>query len=238
MTHGFFVVGTDTGVGKTFTTMLIARELAQSGKSVGCYKPVCTGAEYPQSSDQPVWPDVEALRSVCTVDAPIDRVCPQRFLAPLAPPVSAAAEQRLVDARMLSAGVEFWDGHVEFLLVEGVGGILCPLTETDFVADLAGELGFPVIIVGRLGLGTINHTLLTIEAADRRKLPVVGLILCEVTPAAGDASAATNAAEIEARTDVPVLGVIPHGAAGGLLHRGGIIRMDWAALVRGIVRHL
>ena len=134
--------------------------------------------------------------------------------------------------RLLQSGAAWWVGQCSLLLVEGVGGLLCPLTEDETVADLAVEFGLPMLIVARATLGTINHTLLTIEAARRRGLRLAGVLLNEVTPAASDASIATNAEEIERSSGVRVLGVIPHRPEADLPVLERLARIDWNALAR------
>ena len=113
---------------------------------------------------------------------PEERICPQRFAAPLAPPEAARQENLTVDPVLLRTGIEWWEQRVEVLLVEGVGGLLCPLTDTETIVDLAVDLAWPLVIVARNSLGTINHTLLTIEAARNRDLQIAGLVLNRPDP--------------------------------------------------------
>src|SRR5690606_6781856 len=113
-------------------------------------KPVCSGG-VPDGAGGIVWDDVRSLASAVGNAFPDDRICPQRFLAPLAPPVAARREGRRVDADLLRQGARWWQGRVDLLLVEGVGGLLCPLPDDETVADLAGDLGWPLIIVAHLG---------------------------------------------------------------------------------------
>ena len=189
--------------------------MAGGGKTVGVYKPACSGAEV--FHGEPVWADVEALRSAADLTtADDDWICPQRFLAPLAPPVAAAREGRTVDAARLTAGAREWGGRCDVLLVEGAGGLLCPLAfgEDDdapgvTVADVAAGLGFPLLVVARAGLGTVGHTLLTVEVARGRGLTVAGVVLNELD--AREPEAATNAALNERFGGVRVFGVIPPG---------------------------
>ena len=227
---GLFVTGTDTEVGKTHVASLIARELLTDGVRVGAYKPACSGSET-DSQGRHVWLDVDALCAAIGGGFPPERICPQRFAAPLAPPVAARLEERTVDARLLRTGADWWRGRVDLLLCEGVGGLLCPLTASETVADLASDLGFPLIVVARLGLGTINHTLLTVEAARQRGLPVAGIVLNQTTPG-DDLSSETNATEIATRVDVPVLGVVQHDQHVCLLQDGRPIKIDWSSLAR------
>lgn len=205
--HGLFITGTDTGVGKTLVTAALARAWLARRIRVGIYKPVCTGSE--QGPAGPLWQDVEIHHRTLAGQFPRERICPQCFDAPLAPPVAARAEGRRVDQQLLRTGAGWWTGQCDWLLVEGVGGFLCPLTDAGTIADFAAELQYPVLIVARTGLGTLNHTLLTIEAIRRRNLPIAGVVLNQCDDEA-DASRSTNAAEIAQRGGWPVLLEIPY----------------------------
>ncbi|NNJ25696.1 dethiobiotin synthase [Alienimonas chondri] len=222
MPPGLLITGTDTDVGKTYVTAKLAERLRGGGSSVGVYKPACSGAEV--FHGEPVWADIEALRSAADLTtADDDRICPQRFLAPLAPPIAAARERRTVDRDLLTEGARRWADRCDHLLVEGAGGLLCPLAEDVTVLDVAADLGYPLLIVARAGLGTVNHTLLTIAVAKARSVPVAGVVLNETN--AREPEAATNAAMIERFGETTVLGVIPPG---GELPAN----IDWETLVR------
>ena len=227
--RGLFITGTDTGVGKTYVTAALARELSRQGLKVGAYKPVVTGLTTAPDG-RSCWSDVETLTAALADRHAAERICPQRFRAPVAPPVAASLEGTRVDAELLRDGANWWRGRVDVLLVEGVGGLLCPLTDDETIADLAGDLGFPLLIVARQALGTINHTLMTIEVARSRGLRIAGVVLNEVEPAASDASAATNADEIESRGQAPVLTLLRHADPAGLLLNRHGHTMDWQAL--------
>lgn len=231
-TRGVFVTGVGTGVGKTRLCVQIARDQRARGRTVGAYKPACSGAEF-DALGRPVWSDVNDLAAAIGHAGDDSLICPQRFLAAAAPPVAAALEHRNVDAALLRSGAEAWRGRVEFLVVEGAGGWLSPLSETDVVADVAADLRFPVIVVSRTGLGSINETLLTVESIRRRRLPVAGIVFNDAAPPdPHDISVATNAREIERRCGVPVLGRIPwHGDS--LLHAGQPVDLDWMVLANG-----
>jgi dethiobiotin synthetase len=207
---GLLLTGTDTEVGKTWITTQIARELRQNNQRVGVYKPVCSGSATRETGEI-FWPDIDALAQSIGHEFPLDWICPQRFHAPLAPPVAARMEGRTIDSQLLRTGCDQWVGQVDLLLVEGVGGLLCPVSDDETIAELAADIGYPLLIVARAGLGTINHTLLTIEVAQRRALPIAGIILnqCSVTH---DQAIATNPDEIAVRTDVPLLGTLDFGS--------------------------
>lgn len=227
--RGLFITGTDTGVGKTHIACEIVRELRAAGHRVGAFKPACSGA-MTGSSGQPCWDDVERLRGALDRDVSDDQLCPQRFLSPLAPPVAARQEGRTVDLDAIERGLDRWRSECDILVVEGAGGLLCPLTDEATMADLADRFGFLLLIVARLGLGTINHTLLTVEVARRRGLPIAGILFNEPVPTADDVSAATNAGEVAARSDVPVLAIRQHGSAGWLSRFGQAAQLDWWTL--------
>lgn len=226
--RGLFITGTDTGVGKTFVACGIIRSLRASGLSTGAYKPVCSGATLQQDGSWD-WDDVTALSHAVGDLFPHTLICPQRFVAPLAPPVAAAAEGQTVDRSLLVSGCKAWNSEVEGLIVEGAGGLLSPVAAGVSNADLARELGYPVLIVAADRLGTINHTLLTVEALRVRDLPIAGVVLNRLT-ADPDASVATNFAELARSCPVPLLGVWPFG--GNQLLRPGqdTNTMNWQAL--------
>ena len=230
-----FVTGTDTNVGKTHVACLIARQWLSRGKKVAIYKPACSGAiASPVKIGQeardsiPTWDDIERIKSVVGQNWPDEVICPQRFLAPLAPPVAARREGRKVDFDLLVHGADAFS-DVDLLLIEGAGGWLSPVTETQTVADLARGLQAPVLIVSRAGLGTINQTLLTIESIRARGLKPVGVVLNEVSSQT-DESNQTNADQIEAFSGVPVFGTVRHGD-GLEIQQGRIsVAVNWELL--------
>lgn len=229
--RGLTVVGTDTGVGKTWVAALIVRELRQQGMSVGAYKPVCSGAIYEDGERR--WTDVELLREALGGNVPRARIAPQCFDAALAPPVAARQEGRSVDDSLIEAGLRWWDGRAAIVIVETAGGLLSPVSDRRTSVDVARDLGFPAVLVARSGLGTINHTLLSVEAAGRRGVPLAGIVLNDESAAPDPLTVRTNAEEIAARCAVPVLGRIARGMSAGLLRDGDRIRMDWTTLVAG-----
>lgn len=227
--YGLFITGTDTGVGKTHIACEIVRELRVTGYRVGAFKPACSGAVIGENG-QPSWDDLNRLRDALGRNVADDQLCPQRFLAPLAPPVAARQEGRMVNLDAIQRGLDAWRSECDIVIVEGAGGLLCPLTDEWTMADLAAQFGFPTLIVARLGLGTINHTLLTVEVARQRGLPLAGIVFNEPLPTTTDDSASTNANEVAARCNVPILAVRQHDSTGWLSRFGQATQLDWWAL--------
>ena len=158
MVKGFFVTGTDTGVGKTLVAAALARRLRAEGIRAGAMKPIETGCELVDGELRPS--DGLFLRSACEMTEDLSSIVPFRFEAPVAPLVASDREGRPVDVQVILKEFERLASAYDTLLVEGVGGILIPITQDYFVVDLAKELGLPLIVVATPFLGTINHTLL------------------------------------------------------------------------------
>ena len=175
MASGLFITGTGTGVGKTYVAALIARALREAGKRVGVYKPVASGCE--MRGGALVSPDAVALWEAAGRPGTLEQVCPQMFAAPLAPHLAARAEGRRVDAAAACAtGIDFWRETSDIVLVEGAGGLMSPISDDDYNADLAAEFGYPLVVVAANELGTINATLQTLITAStyRDGLDVAG----------------------------------------------------------------
>ncbi len=169
--RGLFVTGTDTGVGKTAVSCALARALRGRGVDVGVMKPIETGV--PAAGPE----DARALREAAGAADRLEEICPLRFALPAAPTVAAEAEGREVDLALLRRSAEGLASRHELLLVEGAGGLLVPAAPGRSMADLAAELGLPLLVVARTRLGTINHTRLTLLAAEHLRLPVLGVAL-------------------------------------------------------------
>jgi dethiobiotin synthetase len=208
--NGMFVTGTDTEVGKTYVTALLARALRQSGRRVGVYKPVASGCSVEPHPSQPT--DAAQLWTAAGRPLTLAQVCPQQFAAPLAPHLAARAEGKQVDSRLLREGISVWSSVCDVLLVEGVGGLMSPISETDLTADLAADFGYPLLVVAPNKLGAINQTLQTLLAAEHFGLHVLGVILNDVHVADGDASRDSNPSEIARLAKVPLFGHVRHAA--------------------------
>jgi len=202
MNH-YFITGTDTGVGKTYVTALLLAELRRRGVPAAAMKPIACGADGRN--------DARQFRALMQNEVPLDRLNPVYLRHPLAPSVAAKLEHRPINLRRIRADFRRLTAAYSPVLVEGAGGLLVPIKRNYFIADLARELNLPVIIIARLGLGTLNHTLLTVRQAQATGLIVRGVILNDLTGRRGLAEK-TNIREIPALTGVPLLGVVPHRA--------------------------
>jgi dethiobiotin synthetase len=210
---GLFVTGTDTGVGKTYVAAMIARALRAAGCRVGVYKPAASGCR--RERGKLVSDDAVALWEAAGRPGRLDRVCPQRFLAPLAPNLAAREEGKRLDPALLRRGLDYWCARAEVAVVEGAGGLMSPLGDEEYVADLACEFGLPLLVVARNGLGTINQTLQTLIAAAtfREGLEIAGIVLNQPAPPGNDASLATNRRELSSRCVPPVLAEVAWNSA-------------------------
>jgi dethiobiotin synthetase len=224
---GLFITGVDTGVGKTYVSAIIARRLAADGYKVGVYKPAASGCSRNQGTL--VSDDAVALWNAAGRPGELDRVCPQCFEAPLAPHLAALAEDRRLDPHRLRQGLDYWRERSQIILVEGAGGLMSPLGADECVADLAEEFGFPLVVVSRNVLGTINQTLQTLIVASvfREGIPVAGIVLNNpAIPSADDASLSSNRRELATRCTAPILAEVDFGA-----HETAP-PVDWHALAR------
>ncbi len=211
---GLFITGTDTDVGKTYVAVILARRLTALGLKVGVYKPVASGCEQQgtsknESGGELVSADAMALWKAAGKHGDFAHVCPQRFAAPLAPHLAAKAESKTVDAKWLRTGIEYWQSCSDFVIVEGIGGLMSPITGEEYVADIALDLGYPLVVVAANKIGVINQTLQTLVVAEtfRGGLSIGGVILNQVS-AANDPSIATNREELAFRSIPPILGEV------------------------------
>ncbi len=220
---GLFITGTNTNVGKTYVAARMAAALVKAGQRVGVYKPVASGVGAVASGVAAVAGvgesnagDPTVLWNAAGRPGELDRVCPQQFSAPLAPHLAAAAAGQHVDEELLRTGLAYWRNRSDIVIVEGVGGLMSPISADDYVADLAADFGFPLVVVAPNALGVINQTLQTLitAATFRDGLEVVGIVLNNiVAPETGDdVSLASNRRELELRCVPPVVAELNWGA--------------------------
>ena len=250
---GLMVTATDTGVGKTVVSCAIAaawrgRHGEKSRRTLGVCKPFGSGCRLDRRG-QLVHEDAEALAGVSGCDQPLEVINPLRYAAPLAPAVAAEAEGRPVDWPRLAESLRVLDAASDALLIEGVGGIMVPLDPRRprfMVAQLAAAIGYPVVVVCRPNLGTLNHTAMTVELLRQAGCRVGGLVINGVDPDPAavreDPSLRTNAAWLERMTGAKVLAKLPRGrgVSPAALAEGRIDaalvaaadRLDWAEVMR------
>lgn len=197
-----FVTATDTGVGKTQVASALLSLMADAGISPAPFKPYesgCTRLSRPA--------DALELRAAARSHDSLDRICVHRFRASLAPGVAAARIGVVPDVRpVLAAFRSFGDRP---LVAEGAGGLLVPLDSRRDVVDLIEALGLPVVLVARAGLGTLNHTGLSLRLLESRRIPVRAVVLSRSSPAR-DPSLEDNAAWLARRHGTPVIGPVPY----------------------------
>jgi dethiobiotin synthetase len=211
MKCGLFITGTDTGVGKTILTGALAAVLRAKGVNVGVMKPVATGCV--RRREGLVSEDGEFLAQAADALETLAEITPVCLAEPLAPTVAAARAGIELDLEPVWQSWQRMQAAHDVMLVEGIGGILCPITPEDSVADLARRFALPLVIVARPNLGTINHTVLTIEAALARGLVVAGLVINRYDRDAEDVAQMAAPEEIIRITGVPILGLLPDDKA-------------------------
>jgi dethiobiotin synthetase len=223
--RGCFVTGTDTGVGKTVLAATIVAALRAAGATVRVRKPLITGLD--EVAD-PAWPhDHQLLASAAGCVA--DEVAPRTFGPAVSPHLALELANEDLDVEGLARSVREAGEGADALIVEGVGGLLVPLCDGYSVRDLARALGLPLVIAARPGLGTINHTLLTLEAARSASLPIAGVVLTP-WPATPGVIEGSNLVTIERLGEVPVatLPSIPNATPDLLAAAGaGLPLDDW-----------
>lgn len=198
----FFVTGTDTGVGKTEAACALLSLLADAGRHPAAMKPYESGC-----IDRRRPADALALKTAARCDDPLAHVCPYRYRAPLAPGVAAARRRETPSfARVLARARSF---GARPLVIEGAGGLFVPIDARRDIIDLIEALNTPVLLVARAGLGTLNHTGLSLEALARRGI-VVRAVLLTTVAAASDPSERDNAEWLRRRHGVPALGPVPY----------------------------
>jgi len=207
--HGIFITGTDTGVGKTVVSAALIVALQHEGLRVGVMKPVEAGT----SPSTLMGSDAVKLRTLMTHDTPIEEVSPYRFRLALAPLAAAQAEHRTINPGTIRNTYRLLADRFDYTVVEGAGGVLVPIAPQTDIIDLIAQLKLPVVIVGRSGLGGVNHARLTIEALRRRPIRIVAVVLNQTVPVRTKIARTqeqTTVALLRKEAGVPVLGPIPY----------------------------
>lgn len=205
MGQGYFITGTDTGVGKTRVATALLRGWRGQGLRVGAMKPIAAGCR--ETPDGLRSDDAERLLAECNVPLRYDEVNPYAFAPPIAPHIAAAATGVRIHIESLVANFRRLSAGCDRFLVEGVGGWQVPLDDAFTTADLARALGCPIVVVVGLRLGCLNHALLTVAAIRHAGLELAGWVANTVDPECGHQAALI--ATLERRWDRAPLGQIP-----------------------------
>jgi len=232
--RGVFITGTDTDVGKTIVTAVVVTALTANGINTGVMKPITTGtSEGVDALSDPDW-----LASVTGQCDPPDLIAPYRFRTAAAPLIAAARDGRAIEPARISGAFQALSARHDCVVVEGIGGVLVPVTPDLFVADLARQMGLPVLIVARAGLGSINHTLLTLECLRNRGIAICGLIFNHPSPPPADTDESDTVQTILRLSGLRSFGELPYcdGLPGAWdKHRDTLIaRLD----VQGLLEEL
>ncbi|MDP3296829.1 MAG: dethiobiotin synthase [Thermodesulfovibrionia bacterium] len=208
MHKGIFITGTDTGVGKTFVAVGLINALKEKGFDVCPMKPVETGCRTKKGKLIPE--DTMNLIKASGIKEAVDVINPYRFKHPLAPSVAAELERKLIKKEKIFSAYNYLSKKYDITIVEGAGGIMAPLYKKYLFLDFIKDLKLPVIIVSRPGIGTINHTLLTISVAKGRGINILGVVINYAGQIKNDISVKTNPKIIESVGGIPVLGIVPY----------------------------
>ena len=210
MTPGVFITGTDTGVGKTVVTAALCRCLIRHGVSVGVMKPIETGLPSLTSCLS----DAVRLKAAAQSGDELSLIRPYGFRTPVAPLTAGRLEQNPIRLKKLFAAFKLLRTRHRLLLVEGVGGVHVPVTTSEDMLDLLQRMQLPVIVVGRVELGGINHARLTMEALRMRKIPVLALVLNRTARTAGIKAKRQEQSTVgllRELVEAPVIGPLPYG---------------------------
>jgi len=220
MTRGFFITGTDTGVGKTVIAGALLLVIRSLGISVCGMKPIETGCMKSENVVQKAESRVKDtllipadgmfLKEIADMDDSIDVITPIRFEKPLAPFPASEIEGIPVDIDKIKKAFKDLLKKYDLVVVEGIGGLLVPIKRDYFVLDLAKDFELPIIIVSRPGIGTINHTLLTVNYAMKEGLNVAGIIINYSRPPEKTLAEETNPKVIRQISPVPIIGIFPY----------------------------
>lgn len=233
MGAGLFITGTDTGVGKTVVTAGLALLLRKRGLDVGVMKPIETGCssrsglpDVRRQSGRRIGPDTRFLMAAAKAYDDPDLIAPYRLKAPLAPLIAAERERISIDLHRIADAYHRLAAQHAVMLVEGIGGLMVPIARHATVLDLIRLLKLPILIVAANRLGTLNHTLLTLQCAEQAGMMVRGIVFNQ-TEQRLDLSARTNLKVLASWVKVPVLGTVPY-VNGISAERQGLRRLDRA----------
>ena len=201
MGQGYFVTGTDTGIGKTTVSCALLRAFAAQGHKVIGMKPIAAGVENGK------WPDVEQLLAASNVNVTRQQINPYAFDPPISPHLAAQRAGREINLAVIQQAYQTLSAQADRVVVEGAGGFLVPVNQHQTGADLAQALNLPVILVVGMRLGCLNHALLTAQAIKTAGLTLAGWVANCIDPQM--LAGTENIATLEQRLDCSLLGVLP-----------------------------
>ncbi len=208
MPRGFFIAGTDTSVGKTIIAGAMIKTLLFLGHRVGAMKPVESGCGREGGVLVPF--DGMFLKQAAHMDEPVTLVTPCCFESPLAPLAASGTDKKEVDTLEIIRAFKDLSSKYRVMVVEGIGGLMVTVKKDYFVSDMAKELGLPLLLVARPGLGTINHTMLSIRYALKEGLEVAGIIINYSKPPEESLAEKTNPKLLAQICPVPIIGIFPY----------------------------
>jgi dethiobiotin synthetase len=196
LSKAYFITATDTEVGKTFIAAGLGAAARNAGKNVGMMKPIsCGGVE-----------DALFFKKMVGLADTVDLINPVKFRQPLSPYAASKTEKIKIDIAKIKNDLRYLLRYRDIVFVEGLGGVMAPIKKDYYVADMIKDLGIPAIIISRAELGTINHTLMTIEVLKKRKIKIAGIIMNNFDNS--EPSQKTNKQVIEEHSGIPVIGTI------------------------------
>ena len=213
MAKGFFVTGTDTGVGKTIITAALIKAAHILGFKACGMKPIETGCkreENREGNNSLIPSDGTFLREITGTGESIGLITPISFENPLAPLPASEIEDKPIDLDKIKTAYKELSSRYDIIIVEGIGGLLVPILRDYFVVDLARDFGLPIIVASKPGLGTINHTMLTVNYAIKEGFDVAGIIINYTRPPENTLAENTNPEIIRRLSSVPVIGIFPY----------------------------
>jgi dethiobiotin synthetase len=208
MAKGFFVTGTDTGVGKTIITAALIKASGLLGFRTCGMKPIETGCL--REGDMLTPSDGMFIKTIAHMEESVNHISPCCFENPLAPLPASEIEGTPVDFEKIGKEYTALSQKYDVVVVEGIGGLLVPFRKDYFVLDLARDFGLPLIVVSRPGLGSINHTMLSVNYAIKEGLTVAGIIINYSRPPEGTSAENTNPDVIKEISPVPIIGIFPY----------------------------
>jgi dethiobiotin synthetase len=201
------ITGTDTGIGKTIIAASLAQILHEQNLRVAVLKPAGSGCVHRREGL--VSEDAELLAHCANARHPLDLICPQRYAEPLAPAIAAERAKQPLDWEAINRSIKIMSADSDVMIIEGIGGLLVPMDEKHTFLDAAADMKSPAVIVARPALGTINHTLLTLQALRSRNIPIAGVVINRYPTDTPNLAEETNPRAIEKWGKVPILAIVP-----------------------------